>query len=188
MIGQLHGGYAACSNDLPDWYGRMSVSWDRGLSGFLDPVGNGATRVLDGRERNDDNGGEEEECDANVPPAPCVADNRTLCLNGGRFEVTVEFRDFSGPELMPAQVVDQVESDDSGLLYFFDADNWEMLLKVLDGCSFNDHYWVFMAATTNLQYTLTVTDTADGCVQEYFNPLGTSPPAITDIEAFASCP
>ncbi len=188
VIGQLHGGYAACSNDLPDWYGRMSVSWDRGLSGFLDPVGNGATRVLDGRERNDDNGGEEEECDANVPPAPCVADNRTLCLNGGRFEVTVEFRDFSGPELMPAQVVDQVESDDSGLLYFFDADNWEMLLKVLDGCSFNDHYWVFMAATTNLQYTLTVTDTADGCVQEYFNPLGTSPPAITDIEAFASCP
>merc|ERR1740116_264222 len=27
IIGQLHGGSAACGNDLPDWYGRFSRSW-----------------------------------------------------------------------------------------------------------------------------------------------------------------
>jgi hypothetical protein len=28
VIGQLHGGGASCDNDLSDWYGRFSVSWD----------------------------------------------------------------------------------------------------------------------------------------------------------------
>ena len=45
IIGQLHGGYAACGNTDPDWYGRFGVSWtgggqpDNSLSHWLDPVG-----------------------------------------------------------------------------------------------------------------------------------------------------
>lgn len=27
IVGQLHGGYAACDNDLSDWYGRFDLSW-----------------------------------------------------------------------------------------------------------------------------------------------------------------
>ena len=48
IVGQLHGGYAACGNDRPDWYGRLSVSWEGGgtpesrLSDYLDPHGTGA--------------------------------------------------------------------------------------------------------------------------------------------------
>lgn len=51
VVGQLHGGYAACGNDLPDWYGRFSVSWDGGgssssrLSDWLDPIASGATTL-----------------------------------------------------------------------------------------------------------------------------------------------
>ncbi len=47
VIGQLHGGYAACGNDLDDWYGKFSVSWTGGgtsstrLSNWLDPLGTG---------------------------------------------------------------------------------------------------------------------------------------------------
>jgi hypothetical protein len=43
IIGQLHGGQAACGNTLPDWYGRFSVSWEgdsisaRQLRVWLDP-------------------------------------------------------------------------------------------------------------------------------------------------------
>ncbi len=46
IIGQLHGGYAACGNTQPDWYGRLGVSWTGGgstasrLSDWLDPSGN----------------------------------------------------------------------------------------------------------------------------------------------------
>jgi lysyl endopeptidase len=45
IVGQLHGGYAACDNDLPDWYGRFHTSWTGGnssatrLSDWLDPRG-----------------------------------------------------------------------------------------------------------------------------------------------------
>ncbi len=51
VIGQLHGGYAACGNDLADWYGKLSVSWTGGgtstsrLSDWLDPAGTGATAI-----------------------------------------------------------------------------------------------------------------------------------------------
>jgi hypothetical protein len=53
-------------------------------------------------------------------------------------------------------------SADSGLFYFFNENNWEMLVKVVDGCAFNNHYWVFAAATTNIEYVLTVTDEETG--------------------------
>jgi hypothetical protein len=45
ILGQLHGGYAACGNVLPDWYGRFGISWTGGgspsnrLSDWLDPLG-----------------------------------------------------------------------------------------------------------------------------------------------------
>ena len=37
IIGQLHGGGAACGNNLSDWYGRVSVSWGAGLQQLLAP-------------------------------------------------------------------------------------------------------------------------------------------------------
>nr|MCU0867662.1 serine protease [Planctomycetota bacterium] len=51
VIGQLHGGGAACGNNLSDWYGRFSVSWTGGgtnatrLSNWLDPLNTGATTL-----------------------------------------------------------------------------------------------------------------------------------------------
>ncbi len=38
-IGQLHGGAAACGNNEPDWYGKLSASWNGG--------GTPSTRLLD---------------------------------------------------------------------------------------------------------------------------------------------
>lgn len=49
LVGQLHGGYAACGNTGADWYGRLSQSWTGGgsnatrLSNWLDPGNTGAT-------------------------------------------------------------------------------------------------------------------------------------------------
>ncbi len=44
IVGQLHGGYAACGNDLSDYYGRFSRSWPN-LAPFLDPLGTGAVSI-----------------------------------------------------------------------------------------------------------------------------------------------
>jgi lysyl endopeptidase len=41
VIGQLHGGGAACGNDLPDYYGRFHTSWNLGLKQHLDSAQTG---------------------------------------------------------------------------------------------------------------------------------------------------
>ncbi len=116
---------------------------------------------------------------------PCAPDATTLCLNADRFRVEVEWRSFDG-STGSGRVV-PVGSDDSGLLWFFETGNWEVLIKVLDGCALNDRFWVFAGATSTVEYTLRVTDTATGAVREYFNPLGIAAAAITDTDAFATC-
>jgi len=54
-VGQETGGYAACGNDEPDWFGKMSVDWDGGgssdsrVSDYLDPLGTGVL-TLEGHD------------------------------------------------------------------------------------------------------------------------------------------
>lgn len=109
-----------------------------------------------------------------------------LCLQDGRLTVEVAWRDFAGAT-GPGRVAPP-RADDSGLFWFFAPDNWEMLVKVLDGCAINGRYWVFAAATTNVEYRLRVTDEARSVSREYVNFLGRASPAITDTGAFATCP
>lgn len=122
------------------------------------------------------------------PTKACTASDGALCLTGGRFQVTVDWQNAEGVVGQGTVVNLPVIADDSGLFWFFFADNWEMLVKVLNGCSFNDFFWVFSAATTDVQYELTVTDTETGQSKSYLNPLGVASAAVTDTEAFATCP
>ena len=45
------------------------------------------------------------------------------------------------------------EIGSAGLIWFFDKNNPEVLIKVLGGCSFNGHWWVFLAPVTDLALT-----------------------------------
>ncbi|MYD86286.1 MAG: hypothetical protein F4Y14_09005 [Acidobacteria bacterium] len=67
---------------------------------------------------------------------------------------------------------------------FFDGANWEVLIKVLDGCSANGQVWVFGGSTTDLGYVIRVEDTATGAVKEYRNEPDSPAASITDIAAF----
>lgn len=81
-----------------------------------------------------------------------------------------------------------VAGDGSGLFTFLDDGEWKALARVVNGCSFNDHFWVFAAASTSVEFDLTVTDTTTGESRSYFNPLDNLPEPITDTAAFATCP
>ena len=117
----------------------------------------------------------------------CVEDATTLCLRSDRrFRVQLQWRT-AGGQIGPGRVV-PFGPDDSGLFSFFDPSNAEVLVKVLDGCSANDHFWVFAAAATDVEYTMTVTDTQTNISSTYTNELGAPAPAITDTSAFATCP
>jgi hypothetical protein len=51
VVGQLHGGWAACGDRRPDWFGRFSESWSGDgrpgtrLSDWLDPLASGAPAI-----------------------------------------------------------------------------------------------------------------------------------------------
>jgi hypothetical protein len=115
----------------------------------------------------------------------CVPDARTFCLNGGRFRVHVDWeteRATGKGSAVP------LSSTGSGLFWFFAPENWELLVKVLDGCAANGRHWVFTAAATDVEYRLTVVDTRTGRTKVYFNPQGTPAVALTDTDAFDTCP
>ncbi len=49
-----------------------------------------------------------------------------------------------------------LKSNRSALLYFFERNNVEVLIKVLNGCAVNGHHWVFVAPVTDLAFNLQV--------------------------------
>ena len=113
--------------------------------------------------------------------AACVADSSTLCLNGGRFRVQVAFQTPS----IPAGIGTAVPlTADTGYFWFFSAGNVELAIKVLDGRAFNNKFWVFYGALSDVAYTITVTDTATGAVKTYSNPSGRLA-SVADTSAFA---
>ena len=117
------------------------------------------------------------------PAGTCESSAERRCLQDSRYAVTVEWLKPDG-ESGSGSVV-HAGTNDSGLFTFFNAENWEVLIKVLDGCALNGHVWVYGASTTDLGYVIRVTDTATSTVNEYRNEPGLPAPAITDTRAFA---
>lgn len=149
----------------------------------LDPATGYAFRVRAFNDGGNSAYSNEAATSTNGEIGACAADATTLCLNSNRFRAHVSWENVLGA-FGEGNVV-PFGSDTSGLFWFFSADNWEMLVKVLDGCPLNDHYWVFFAATTNVKFVLTVTDTQTGATKTYVNPQGNSADAVTDTAAFS---
>ncbi len=120
-----------------------------------------------------------------APLPVCTPSASTLCLDGGRFEVTATYATGAG-QSGAAQVVPLTPA--TGYLWFFSADNVEVVVKVLDGCAVNGHYWVFAAGLTDVSVILTVTDTLTGASRTYANAQGTAFLPIQDAAALAVCP
>jgi hypothetical protein len=117
--------------------------------------------------------------------ADCAAGPNALCLSAGRFRVTTAWRAADGRTGVGTAVP---LTSDTGYFWFFDAQNVEMVVKVLNACGLNSRIWVFAGGLTNVEVTMTVEDTATGSIQSYRNPQGTAFAPIQDTEAFATCP
>jgi hypothetical protein len=106
-------------------------------------------------------------------PAPeaqtaCTPDAQTLCLNASRFKVQVAWD-------VPPQGTSGVGTagaltGDTGTFWFFSSNNLELIIKVLDARAINNHFWVFYGSLSNVEYTITITDTVTGAVRAYHNP------------------
>lgn len=135
-------------------------------------------------------------CEDETPPlgAPCngftvtgVPNENIVCLNN-RFIVAVDSVTNSGQAGLGVPV--RVASNDSGIFWFYSPTNIELIVKVLNGCGVNNRWWVFGAALTNQGYRLLIGDTENPGLglKAYSNSFGNQAPAITDVNAFATCP
>jgi DNA-binding beta-propeller fold protein YncE len=121
-----------------------------------------------------------------IPPlGSCAAGPNALCLGGNRFLVTAEF-DAGASGSGAAQAVGITA--DTGYLWFFDASSVEAVVKVLDACTLDNHYWFFAGGLTDVNVVITVTDTKTGLSKSYTNPAGTPFLPIQDTAALAVCP
>lgn len=129
-----------------------------------------------------------------TPSLVCQESETALCLHGGRFRVTGSWRledpsDDGSDDPAPSAARAVRDSDRSGYLWFFDRDNAELLVKVLDGRPVNDAFWVLFGSATNLPFRLTVTDLVTGVEKDFgagpfgggadafsFGPRGDAPP------------
>ena len=114
----------------------------------------------------------------------CTPDDTTMCLNNNRFQVELDWDDGTDGGEANASELDPA----TGLFFFFNEEQTDVLLKVINGCQFNGHFWVFAAGATDVEFTLTVTDTATSETKQYSNPLGDPAQPTTDTSAFATCP
>ena len=106
-----------------------------------------------------------------TPPATtCVPNATTLCLNGNRFQAQVSWRVASQGTAGNGTAISL--SGDTGYFWFFSSGNVELVVKALDGRAVNGYFWIFYGALSDVEYTLTVTDTATGAVKTYSNPQG----------------
>jgi hypothetical protein len=97
-----------------------------------------------------------------VDSVPLQIRERTeLFLRDLRFKVEVVWDD---PRVGTGRGKAVPFTDESGGFWFFDDDNLEITVKVLDGRAVNNHFWVFLASMTDVGFTLKVTWFDDPCL------------------------
>ena len=111
----------------------------------------------------------------------CLESYHTSCLQDGRFRMKA-FAIKPDGEQVKARVKDALIGDEASLFYFFEFDNVELLVKVLDGCGVNGRYWVFGSAATDLEYTVEIKDLANERSRQYGR--NGANPLINDTNAF----
>jgi len=115
--------------------------------------------------------------------AECVEDRDTVCLNQGRFRVELQWQSAQDAGAGAAEPL----TNDTGYLWFFNAENVEVVVKVLDGCRFNDRYWVFAGGLTDVKVVMKVIDSETGVAATYYNRPGAAFEPVQDQDTFAVC-
>lgn len=110
----------------------------------------------------------------------CVPETTPLVFDGG-YNVSMCY-ETSGGAVGEAKA-GVWASGESGLLWFFNRDNAEVLVKVLNGCHVNQHRWVYVAPVTDLAFNLYVADGA-GRTWSHRNRQGVTASTRSDSEAF----
>ena len=121
-----------------------------------------------------------------MPPTmtPSPSDPHVLLLSN-RFKITTKWTKKNG-ETGPGTAI-KFATPDTGAFWFFGPNNYEVMVKTLNGCGVNQKWWVFAGGLTNVKVEMTVIDTQTGASKVYVNPQSTAFQPIQDTGAFP-CP
>ena len=115
---------------------------------------------------------------------PCVTGGEVLCLRDGRFAVAMGWETATDEGFGNAVQL----TSESGYFWFFNPQNIEVVIKVLNGCGINNRYWVFAAGLTNVNVEIVVLDRLRDIFVAYENPLNRAFPPLQDTNALPTCP
>ena len=120
----------------------------------------------------------------------CIKSDTVLCIENSpgdaRFQLTVD-TEHGGTAGTAQASLQTLGVAHGGSFWFFGQDNPEILVKVLNGCALNNHFWVFITAGTNVGFTVHVKDTAASLTKDYANADNTAALPVQDTKAFP-CP
>ncbi len=164
-------------DDEDDEWERWQVDTDQGVYGIRLAV-----------DHADPTPDPDPDPDPGPPTGPgytdCVPETTPLLFDGGyRVQMCYE---------TPAGDIGEGKagiwaSGESGLLWFFNRGNAEVLIKVLSsacGLANNEHVWVFVAPVTDLAFNLYVTDSEGQRTWSHHNRQGDTASTRSDTRAF----
>ena len=115
----------------------------------------------------------------------CESGPEAQCLEQDRFRVSVTT---VRPDGQPIQAQSFPLTDDTAGFTFFDPENLEVVVKVVNTCgSAFDSFWVFAAGLTGLETRVEVLDTWSRERREYTSEAGTPFALVRDTRAFETC-
>ena len=144
----------------------------------------GQTGTFRVRARNaNGNSGYSNEASATTPGGntggPCVASATTVCLLSDRFRVSIGFiNQFANPpapgNFLGAKLVPGVQNPDVATFGISSPQAIEVVVRIQDTRPFGlNRFDVYYGGLTDLEYTVTITDTQTGTTRTYRNPPGT---------------
>src|SRR6056297_1442327 len=123
----------------------------------------------------------------------CSWTDTTACLQQNRFVVSMTF-DSAGAAFVPSSAglpAGNAEPVFGGMnaavFRFYDVDQVDAFVKVLNGCPINGRFWVFASGATDAATEITVTDTVTGDTVRYASDAGQPFSPVADTNAFATC-
>ena len=125
-----------------------------------------------------------------VAPAPCVAGPNTACLLDDRFAVKIDFlNQFASPpqpgSLLGAKLLPGSQNPDTGIFGFGSPQAIEAVVRIQDARPFGlNRFDIYFGGMTDVEYTVTITDTVTGRVRQYRNPPGSVGGGV-DRQSFA---
>jgi hypothetical protein len=103
-------------------------------------------------------------------PVNCVTPTTSALLQAGRFQVTASWSNGGAPA--QAFVSCGATTDQTAYFYWTDPGNSELIVKLLDFCSWASTWAVYANGATDMNVVLTITDTVTHATWTRQNPLG----------------